>query len=102
MVHRYPHVWVRGMIDLSAVRWAAKLPEAGTAGASRLISMFLAIRFVRALRRLPHLETVALRQQEVLYEADRPISYIHFPRSGVVSLLINLPGRHGGSRDGRP
>jgi len=54
--------------------------------------MFLAIRFVRALRRRPHLETVALRQQEVLYEADRPISYIHFPRSGVVSLLINLPG----------
>ncbi|HXH10751.1 MAG TPA: hypothetical protein VNP04_13440 [Alphaproteobacteria bacterium] len=57
--------------------------------ANRLLAHFPAREFVQLLL---HVETVALRQQEALYEADRRISYIHFPRSGVVSLLINLPG----------
>jgi CRP-like cAMP-binding protein len=38
-------------------------------------------------RLLPHLETVALPARAVLHEAREPIAYVHFPCSGVVSLL---------------
>ncbi|HEV8717874.1 MAG TPA: Crp/Fnr family transcriptional regulator [Candidatus Binatia bacterium] len=34
----------------------------------------------------PALETVSLRNKEVLYEAREPIRFVHFPTGGVVSL----------------
>ena len=38
-------------------------------------------------RLLPHLETVSLPQQYVLYEPGAPITHVYFPISCVVSLL---------------
>lgn len=36
----------------------------------------------------PHLEEVPLVQDEVLYQAEQPITHIYFPHEGVVSLQI--------------
>lgn len=38
-------------------------------------------------RLLPDLESVSLGFQEVLYKPDKPIPYVYFPTTGVVSLL---------------
>lgn len=39
---------------------------------------------------LPNLKTVSLSLKEVLYEPGRPIDYVYFPNSGVVSVLTIL------------
>jgi CRP-like cAMP-binding protein len=36
----------------------------------------------------PHTEKVSFEQGEVLYESNEPIEYIHFPLSGVISMLV--------------
>ena len=41
-------------------------------------------------RLLPHLESVNLGFEEVLYEPDEPIRHVYFPTSGIVSLLLIL------------
>lgn len=38
----------------------------------------------------PRLEETALGLKQVLYEADRPIEHVYFPRTGVVSLVIAM------------
>jgi CRP-like cAMP-binding protein len=38
----------------------------------------------------PHLESVSLPLKHVIYDAGEPIEHIHFPNSGMVSLLILL------------
>ncbi len=39
----------------------------------------------------PHLEFVALHVREVLEHPNRPITYVHFPLSGVASVIANAP-----------
>jgi CRP-like cAMP-binding protein len=41
-------------------------------------------------RLLPELETVELRLKDTLYEANQPIRHIHFPLTGVVSMVATL------------
>lgn len=36
----------------------------------------------------PHLEEVPLEQDQVLYQAEEPITHVYFPHEGVVSLQI--------------
>jgi CRP-like cAMP-binding protein len=38
-------------------------------------------------RLLPHLERVALRLKDILYEPNEPIRHVYFPLNGVTSLL---------------
>jgi CRP-like cAMP-binding protein len=38
----------------------------------------------------PHLESVSLHFEEVLYEPDKPIRHVYFPTSGMISLLLVL------------
>lgn len=38
----------------------------------------------------PRLEETALGLKQVLYEADRPIEHVYFPRTGVISLVIDM------------
>ena len=38
----------------------------------------------------PAFETVSIRLKEVLYEADEPIRHVHFPLSGVMSLVMTM------------
>ncbi|RXG94617.1 Crp/Fnr family transcriptional regulator [Bradyrhizobium zhanjiangense] len=38
----------------------------------------------------PHLRSVRLRQQQVLYEAGRPIALVYFPTGAVISLVVEL------------
>jgi CRP-like cAMP-binding protein len=50
----------------------------------------------REYRRLSsHLETVPLTPKAVLHESDRPIDYVYFPISGIVSMLSRSDGQTG-------
>ena len=40
----------------------------------------------------PHLESVELDQERVLFEAGDTIDRIYFPRSGIISLVVGLSG----------
>ena len=39
---------------------------------------------------LPHLKTVDLPQEEILFEVGDPIHQVYFPHSGIVSLVVSL------------
>jgi CRP-like cAMP-binding protein len=43
-------------------------------------------------RLLPKLENASLSYKESLYEADKPIEYVYFINSGVVSLIVIMEG----------
>ncbi len=51
-------------------------------------------------RLLPQLEPFALRAMEVLYEPGEVIRHVHFPTSGVVSLIVPSDERPGGVEAG--
>jgi hypothetical protein len=40
-------------------------------------------------RLLPHLETVSLRFNQIIYAPNEPIQHVYFPNSGIISL-VNL------------
>ena len=37
---------------------------------------------------LPHLEFLDMPHHLILYEPDQPLEFVHFPNSGMVSLVI--------------
>jgi CRP-like cAMP-binding protein len=52
-------------------------------------NQLLAVMTASDLARLrPHIEEVALGQDQVLFQADEPITHVYFPHEGVVSLQI--------------
>ena len=40
----------------------------------------------------PHLKTIELVHEVVLFEAGDPINHVYFPHSGIISLVVNLVG----------
>jgi CRP-like cAMP-binding protein len=40
----------------------------------------------------PRLESMSLAIKQVVYEADRPIPHVYFPRNCVISMVLNLEG----------
>ena len=40
----------------------------------------------------PHLKTIDLVHEAVLFEADDPVTRVYFPHSGIISLVVQLRG----------
>src|SRR5262249_52977163 len=40
----------------------------------------------------PHFEPIPLVVRQVIYEVDKPLDYVYFPQTGVLSLLIVMKG----------
>ncbi len=63
-------------------------PAARVPPANRLLAALPPKEYARLL---PYLELVQLAFKEILHHPGRPLPHVHFPCSGVVSLLLEMP-----------
>src|SRR5206468_198530 len=66
---------------------AATSPHALTRPGNRLLA---ALPLAVADRLLASAAEVTLRRGEVVYRADGPVRYVYFPRSGILSVVVDM------------